>query len=175
MFRNPTNGLYTRGLFVEQTTLEDRHSAIYSLSQVDKVRDGKTYPSLYKLYMAENDLLEHDFALKYFESWKHWQLIANSTWMKPLIAKWREELELRIRSDALKIIQAEAEAGTKYSYAAAVYLAKQGWKDKVKEEEKTKSKTGAGRPSKAQVQEEITRLALEAHDVDADIKRLGLN
>lgn len=171
-FRNEQNQLLTRGLFVEQTLVDNQDRCLYSLSRVEKTRGGKTFPSLYKLYMDENDILEHDFATKYFEGWEHWQMICNSWWMKPLIAKWREELEVRKVSDALKIIEAEAIANTKYSYGAAVYLSKKGWKDKPVE--KVEKKASVGRPSKIKIAEEAARIAMEEHDVDEDLKRLGI-
>lgn len=172
-FRNDLNVRYTKALFFELTTTENREAAIYTLSKEDKHFGDRFYRSLYQCYMNENDILEHDFANKYFEDWEHWQNIARTNWMKPLIAKWRVELETRIKSDALKIIRAEADAGTKYSYAAAVYLAKKGWEEKIPEKSLGPKKS-VGRPSKAQIAEEAHRIAIEGHSVDEDLARLGV-
>lgn len=163
---------------------------MYSISRIDKTRSVKTYdeagnekveyrvyPSLYKLYMQENDPLEHEFATKYFESWFHWCEVANSTWMKPLLAQWRSELELRIRSDAVRMIQAEAISDSKYAYAANIYLAKKSWKEPEPVQRSTtpdETKVARGRPSKAQITEEAVRMALSQHDVLEDLKRLGI-
>lgn len=174
-FRNAVNNQrLTQALFFETTAPETRDYAIYSLSKVDKEWNGRKFKSLYKLYMAENDILEHDFATKYFESWDHWKQICETKFMRELIASWREELDVRIRSDALKIIQAEVYNNTKYSYPAAVYIAKQGWKDRIKTEDTKTTKKGAGRPTKASIAEEANRIAMEAHDVSADLQRLGI-
>lgn len=184
-FRNSQNGLRTKQLFVEHNRTAGREGALYSISRVDKVRKVvdpetneityKTYPSLYQLYMRENDPLEHEFAMKYFESWFHWQEVANSTWMKPLIDSWRQELELRIQSDALKAIQAEAINDTKYSYAANLYLAKKSWKDKETPKEPAPEKRLRGRPSKASIAEEAAKIASQQHDIWEDYKRLKLD
>jgi hypothetical protein len=169
MFRNEFNQLLTRALFLE-VNVTTPEQVKYTLSRFDKTLDGRTIPSLYRLYVEMADITEYEFALKYFEGWDHWQGIANSWYLKDLVAKWREEVEVKIQTEALKAIQAEAMADTKYSYAANRYLADKGWKQEAKT-----SRRGAGRPSKAQIQEEATRLASEAHDVNADMKRLGIN
>lgn len=187
-FRNSNNTLRTKQLFVEYNRNPEREGAMYSISRIDKTRAiktydklgneqiiHKTYPSLFKLYMQENDPLEHEFALKYFESWFHWCEIANSSWMKPLLKQWREELELRIQSDALKAIQAEAINDTKYSYAANLYLAKKSWKEPKPKTEENTTRSTRGRPSKAQIAEEASKMAMAQHDVFEDLKRLGLN
>lgn len=171
MFRNETNNLLTRALFWE-TNYQD--VAIYTLGRNDKevtLSDGSTkkLKSLYRLYMDMNDVTEYDFANKYFESWDHWKLVSESWYLKDLVAKWREELEIRVVTDALKMIQAEAISSSKYAYAANRYLADKGWKAEEK-----KSRKGAGRPSKASIQEEAVRLASEQHDTNADLERLGL-
>jgi hypothetical protein len=170
-FRTWQNRLMTKALFIELTAPELQDNCLYSISNVPKERNGKIYPSLYELYMAEDDILEHDFARKYFESYAHWCIICESWWMRDIVAQWREELSIRIKSDALKIIRAEADAGTKYAYPAAVYLTKEGWKQPAKVE-RTNGKVG--RPSKAAIAEEAARLAMEQHDYADDLKRLGI-
>jgi hypothetical protein len=172
-FRNSTNVRYTKQLFVEFDRTEDKSLAMYSLSRVDKTSRGKKFPSIYKLFMRMNDPLEHEFANKYFEDYYHWQDICNSHWMKPLIKTWREELELRIQSDALKAIQAEALTNSKYAYGANVYLAKKGWKEKEAPKVEA-SKNGRGRPSKSQILEEAQKIAMADHSALEDLERLGI-
>lgn len=172
-FRGPTGQRLTKGLFVEFYG-SDKSKCLYTLEDVDKVDpDGNTYQSLYQAYMEMGDLYERDFALKYFESWDHWDEIRNSAWMSPILAKWRKELELQIRSEALMRIQMEASGHGKNAYNANIYLARRGWLEDA--DKPIKTGKGAGRPSKAQIAEETARLAMEAHDVSNDLKRLGLN
>jgi hypothetical protein len=166
--------IITRGLFYEMAP--DKSAVLYSLTDIDKdLGDGRVAKSLKKLYLKMGDITEYDFAHKYFYNWQHWQEVANASWMKKIVAKWREELEVLIQADALKMIQAEAIANTKYSYAANRYLADKGWKVTADQKVEKKASRGAGRPSKAQVAEEANRMAMEAHSVEDDLKRLGLN
>ena len=182
-FYNENNTLLGRALFWEEAWRPEY--AIYTLSRYDRslpervevsedgvetIRPALELKSLYRLYMDANDITEYDFANKYFAHWDHWQTIANSNWFKDELAKWRKELEIRVVSDALKLIQMEAISESKYAYNANRYLADKGWLPK----EKTPSK-GAGRPSKASIQEEAARQIADLHDIEADLKRLGLN
>lgn len=145
--------------------------AIYTLKDWDSTtKDGKPLKSLKQLYLQENDLTEYDFARKHFVNWDHWQTVSKSWYLKDHVAKWREELEIRITTDALKMIQAEAISESKFAYNANRYLADKGWKPK---EEKA-TKKGAGRPSKASIAEETARLVSESHDIEKDLIRLGL-
>ena len=167
-FYNQNNQLLTRALFWEIGYSEN---AIYTLKDWDSTTtQGKSLKSLKQLYLQENDLTEYDFARKHFVNWDHWQTVSKSWYLKDHVAKWREELEIRITTDALKMIQAEAISESKFAYNANRYLADKGWKPK---EEKV-SKKGVGRPSKASIAEETARLVSESHDIEKDLIRLGL-
>jgi hypothetical protein len=168
-FYNERNQLLTRALIWEAGWSEN---AIYTLKDWDSTTTGgRPLKSLKQLYLQENDLTEYDFAQKHFANWDHWQTISKSWYLKDHVAKWRAELEIRIVTDALKMIQAEALSESKYAYNANRYLADKGWKPK---EEKV-SKKGAGRPSKASIAEEAARQLADMHDIDEDLKRLGLS
>lgn len=150
--------------------MTNAEEVLYSLSKNDKtLPDGRVIPSLYRLYMACPDVTEYEFANKYFDGWSHWKQISEAWYMKNLVKEWREELEVKIRSDALKMIEAEAVSDSKYAYSANRYLADLGWKPDGK------TSKGRGRPSKQQIADEATRIATEEHDVMNDLKRLGLN
>ncbi len=155
--------LVTRGLFLENYTA-DRESVMYSLSREDK----NGIPSLYKLYLAMEDLTEYEFALTYFESWEHWQSIAEASWMKPHLDKWRTELMIKLKSMAVKEMIKEATLGGKNAFQALKWIIDKGWIEKAQG-------PGRGRPSK----EEIRRAAVEAAFSDTqvldDVKRLGIN
>jgi hypothetical protein len=166
-FYNQNNHLLTRALFWEVAYSEN---AIYTLKDWDSTTtQGKPLKSLKQLYLQENDPTEYEFAQKHFANWDHWQTIAKSWYLKDHVAKWREELEIRITTDALRLIQAEALSTSKYAYSANRYLADKGWKTKD-----TGSKKGAGRPSKASIAEEAAKQLADMHDIDNDLIRLGL-
>lgn len=148
-FRNASNSRLTKGLFYE-TTLEDKASVVYTL----KPEDHKGYPSLYRLYMDEEDITEFSFAEKYLDGYDHWEMLCSSTWFKPYLKKWRRDLELKLRSRSLKRIEAIASSEGKDSLSANKFLLT--YKD---------TPSGKGRPSK----EDIRRAA---HDEFSSLNRV---
>lgn len=157
-----------RGLFFEETLTSDKSTVLYTL----KDRDHMGFPSLYRLYMALSDPLEHEFAETYFECWEHWEQLCECEWFKPLISRWRKELDLVIRSTALKMIREEAESGTANSYQANKLLLQGGWKGKEPLDEETGRKRG--RPSKAEILKAADELARDSTQILKDAQRLGL-
>jgi len=105
------------------------------------------------------DLLEYEFSYEYLLGWNHWQRICNNKLFTEKIAEWRRELELKIRSQAVRdIIDMTAE---ERSFQAAKWLADKGW-----------DKKGAGRPTKEAVDAERRMQAELKDEYGADVKRL---
>ena len=167
-FRSRNNLLYTKSLFVEHYSLTLAFP-MFTLKDKDYLYKGKLLPSLYRLYMEEEDLTEFSFAHKHLESYDHWQQIVNCEWFKPYIQRWRTELELKIKSRALKNIQAEAAGQTKTSFIANKWLAERGWVDKTTEPNRR------GRPSKEEINRRLQEEAFNNKEIEDDLKRLGLN
>lgn len=165
-FRNNTNSRYTKALFYEMTLADSKSTVLYTL----KDEDHKSYPSLYRLYMEMDDLTEYEFANTYLDGWEHWQMLCKSDWFSPYVTRWREELELRTKAQALREIKKEAESGTKNSYSANKVLLEGGWK---KDAEKSTSKRG--RPTKDEVNKEARIEAEKKFQVNSDLKRLGIS
>ncbi len=155
--------LVTRGLFLENYTA-DRDNVIYTL----KREDVGDYRSLYQLYLKEEDLVEYDFALKYFESWEHWQMVANASWMKEHIQKWREELMIKLKAMAVKEMIREATLGGKNAFQALKWVIDKGWIERA-------AGPGRGRPSKEQIKQAAIEAAFSDNQLQEDIKRLGIN
>lgn len=147
----------TQSLFLEINY--DPDVAIYTLKDWDHEYEGKTFYSLKRLYLNHEDVIEYDFATKYFLNWKHWLRIANNKLFKSQIEEWREELELKIRSNAVQYVM-DLTAEDK-SFQAAKWLADKGW-DKRK----------AGRPSKEEVERERKIQAALDDEYGADVQRL---
>jgi hypothetical protein len=128
---------------------------VYTLKDVD--HEG--YPSLYRLYMEVGDPTEYEFAIKHLNGWHHWQMLCSLSWFKEFVDRWRWELELRIKSGAVKRIMEEANEG-KSKFYANKFLVDGGW---VAKED---SKTPVGRPSQERIRQEAERL----NDVERAIK-----
>lgn len=165
-YRDTQNRRLLRGIFLEYTT--DRDSAIYSIQDKDREKLGKPYPSLYRLYLEMEDLTEYQFALKYMESWEHWQMLCECTWFQPYLTRWRTELELKLKAQALQNLLLEARDGGKNCYNANKFLIEKGWIDKSTEPKRR------GRPSKAEIAREAAEQVFNHNQIADDYKRLEL-
>lgn len=143
-------------------TLADKSSVIYTL----KDTDHKGYDSLYRLYMEVLDPTEYRFANSYLDGWGHWKQLSVCNWFKPYIDRWREELQLKIASEALTRIMAEASTDRKESFAANKYLLEKGWQPKGADK--------VGRPSKEAIQDAASRMVKDNSRVLTDWDRLGV-
>lgn len=155
-FFKDTGGRYrTQSLFLESTydrtapfTFRDYHH-----------KDGEhTYWSLGRLYVELSDPTEYEFACKYLEGWKHWQRMLENKVIRKYIDEWRSELEMKIRSQAVKKMIYSAEEG---NYQAAKWLADRGWASR-----------GAGRPSKIEIEGEKAFQSRLGAEYGADVLRL---
>ena len=136
-----------------QYTYEDEHKYI----------NGKFYPSLKKLYLETGDPTEYKFYTKWLGGKEHWEKCLESLNFKQMVDKWREELEIKIRSEAVVGIGEMAKKG---QYAACLFFAKGGWKVSPQ------THTG-GAPTKRE-RERADRInkAIEQDGESADVIRL---
>lgn len=150
----------TQSLFLEIGYKFD--FAIYSLKDSDHHYRGVVYPSLKRLYLAHEDPTEYDFAVTHLLGWNHWKRLNDNKMLRKHFDEWREELELKLRSQAVKDImdQCSNEGG---SFQAAKWLADRGW-----------DKRGAGRPSKEEKAREGRIQEHIADEFERDIARLSV-
>lgn len=146
---------FTQGLFLE---IGYSKFSMYTLKEQDHEYKGTVYPSIKKLYLAYEDPTEYDFANKYFVSWNHWQRICDNVILRKHIDEWRQELELKIRSQAIRDIMSNSADG---SYQASKYLAERGWDKNV-----------VGRPNKATKARDAKMDELIDEEFSSDIKRM---
>lgn len=163
-----TRKAVTESLFLEQYR-DDGSRVLYTLKAEDQVFQGRNIPSIRRLYLELNDPTEYEFANTYFESWDHWETISQLAFMKPHVDKWRRELNLKMKAEAIKRIQDEAKRG-KNSFAANKYLIDKPWAG-----EDTKGSWKMGRPSKEAIKEEAAKMAEQFEQIEADLERLQLN
>lgn len=136
-FLDDNNKPLTQSLFLE---LGYSDYAIYTLKDIDWQLNGKNYPSLKRLYLEMEDPTEYDFATTYLLNFRHWQRICENKQIRIHIDEWRDELEYKLRSKAVKGIMESAKQG---NFQAAKWFADRGWISR-----------GAGRPSKEEVERE---------------------
>lgn len=158
-YRDKMGRYLTQALFWETRT--DGYTPIFTLKDDDHTVDGVTYKSLRKTYVDIADPTEYEFAQIVFGSWEHWQTICSSPTLLPYIEKWREELSVKLRSQAIKAMaQTALEEGSKGT-TAAKWLAQEGWKG-----------SSRGRPSKAEIASERRKQAGIDKEVEDDLARI---
>lgn len=162
-FRNEQNVRYMRGLFFETST--DRSTVVYTL----KDQDHEGYPSLYRLYMACDDPTEYTFATTYLDGWDHWERLAKAPWFREYIDRWRKELHLRVRAEALRRLRQEAaEAENKNAFSANRFLLDGNWHN----HEPGAKASRRGRPSHDEIKKAADQIAEDAHRIQSDFDRI---
>lgn len=158
-FRSEAGIRYTKALFQEMA-YGDKAFVLYTLKDEDT-----EFPSLYKLYMSMEDPTEHQFAKTYLEGWEHWLLLCETSWFKPIVRRWREELELKIRANALgNVLAVSKDPDNKYFYEANKFILAGNWRpsDKLK----------VGRPSKQAIKEQAEELFNTEKQIKEDWMRI---
>jgi hypothetical protein len=145
----------TQSMFLEIGYSE---AAIYTFKDNDHFYEGKIYPSLKRLYLEAEDPTEYDFASTYLLGWRHWLRLCENKLIRKQIDEWREELEMKLRSRAVKEMIKSAEKG---GVQASKWLADRGW-----------AQRGAGRPSKADIASEKVLMARVDSEYSSDVIRL---
>lgn len=162
-YKNANGVYFLKELFFEYA--RDRANAIYTLKDEDHTDEsGKPYRSLRRLYLESKDPTEYRFAKENLYGWEHWQILSNCTWMQPFVSKWRDELNVLIRSEALATVIKKASSTDKEALQAAKYIEDQFGEGKAK--------NSRGRPSKAEVHTRATELAREQSRLAEDFNRL---
>lgn len=147
---------YTQSLFLEP--LYNTEFAIYTMKSEDHIHKGVYYPSIKRLYLEMEDVTEYDFANTYFLDWDHWLRLNENKLIRTYIDKWRTELEMKLRSKAIKGMLKQADTG---SYQALKFLADRGWINRA-----------AGRPSKLEQEAEKAKNESIADEFAADFDRI---
>lgn len=166
-FRNPSNQRLLGGLFLETRPPGQVTEPLYTLRDWNHTRpNGDFLPSLYVLYMAMEDLTEYEFANTHLDGWEHWLRLCESPFFKPFAKRWREELSLKIKAEALhRVKEAARDPSNKSYHEANKYLVNELWK----------AKEGKGRPTKAQVAKAAKEAAMTLSEVNADYERINPN
>lgn len=100
--------------------------------------DHEGCASLKQIYLSFNDPTEWEFVEAVFGNWRHWEKLCNNKMLSPYIDQWRKELEIKLRSQAIRNMISQS----KNKDSAAKWLAEGSWKGK------------RGRPSKEEVERE---------------------
>ena len=162
---NPNGVRLISGLFLE-TNQRDREASPYTLKDYDYEWRDKKYLSLFRRYMDSRDPTEYQFATTWLADWHHWELLSSAAWFQEHLKRWRKELELAIKSEALARLLKESKEPGRDGLSAAKYVLDKGWEPK--------ETGGKGRPTKEQISNAANKIATESKLVDEHFERLGL-
>ncbi len=153
----------TESLFreISQPSSRAKYPPVFSITPEDK-----DVPSMHRLFVESDDPTEYKFAIEVLGSWHHWCVLKERTWFKPYYEVWRAELDTKLKSRGVEILQAIADSNKPTAANAAKWLAEGGWEQKAKPKR--------GRPSKEEIAGERKALAKEDAELADDVERLGL-
>ena len=164
-FKNSMGAHLLQALFFE-TTIDwsEKSDVLYTLKLEDHEVDGKVYPSIHKAYVSMADASEYEFANKYFDGYTHWKKLCNCNWFKPYLDEMREELEVKLKAEALNRIREIAlDKSNKSHYMANKFITEHGLGVK---------KDNRGRPSKEKIRAEADKLFKSSDEVTEDYNRI---
>ena len=92
-------GFRTSSLFRDHPTkaVEPEFCMFY----INREFSNDEYIALKEVYMQIADPTEYEFAMVVFGSFKHWKLLSDLFWTKDKVAEWRDELEIKLKSQAV--------------------------------------------------------------------------
>lgn len=152
----------TQSLFLE-VNIARTDDIIMTLKEYDVEYKGTVLPSLRKIYMEDKDPTGYTTAMRVFGSWDQWLRITNNKLIAKYVNKYEEELDVKIRSGAVRSLIEASSEGAKGT-TAAKYIAEKGW-DKRK----------AGAPSKEEKKRELKVQGRITDEVQDDLERLGIH
>ncbi len=139
-----------------------------SLTLFEEFNDGSIKPiyvmeEFHQCFLEERDLTEYRTAIKMVGNWKEWErLKRDATTFRNLIIDWKDELEILLRSEALKKITDVVVSGKEQaSLSAAKFIAQYGY-----------NKAPVGRPSEELKKKEAKELAIRNTETAGDMERV---
>lgn len=162
-FKNSIGMWYLQALFYEMTG-SDKSTVLFTL----KDTDHEGYPSLSRLYLETGDPTEYQFAVRHLGGWAHWKKLSEAKWFQEYVTAWREELAVKLDSEALaRIIAVAEDPKNGNAYHANKYL--------LERSETARGAKKRGRPSKGSAPVPETHQRTFTAEIDDDLKRIGIN
>ena len=167
-FKDTMGRWRTNSLFKETNTDESKYTSVFTLADEDT--DGRI--SMRRIYMDANDPTEFLAAKQLFGNLECWTNLCKSSFFKPHLTKWRAELQRRIQSRAVRVVEEAAKFGkiNATQLNAAKWLATQEWEDnKI-----VTNKRPPGRPPKVTDPSELLREGLRSDkETEEDLDRIS--
>ena len=163
-YRTSNNIWMTASLFHERSImLEEANRSYEPVFSLDEDYQGLV--NARATYISLMDVTGYSWAMKYLNSWTHWEKLIKCHWFREKVELWNEEIKTILKQQALQKITEIASGGSPQAYQAAKYLA-QGDFDKPPH--------GRGRPSKEELRGELAKAARVLSQETEDAERIGL-
>jgi len=153
------NGRFrTQSLFYE--TNNSNLDSVLTLKDYNLKNDDKIYYSLKLIYLSYSDITEYQFALDVFGSWKHWNRIKGNALISPFVEEWADELEVKIRSEAIRAMVKTATTEGAKGISAARWLADRGWQPKGKDKATKEKDKRTDKKIRLEVKDDAQRIGI---------------
>jgi hypothetical protein len=122
-----------------------------------------TLEEFHDIFVECEDITEYEAAIKLVGSWTEWERIKRD-WpnFQSYITVWKEEINIRLKSQTIRKLREIASGDTSQAAAAAKWIAEEGWQ----------RKSGKGRPTKAETAREAKALAKATSDTNNEYTRM---
>jgi len=157
--KDPIGRFLTHAMFFESRT--KGYAPTFTFKEQDHTYEGVSYISMRRLYLEISDPTEYLFAQEVLGSWDHWKKLCNSALIREQIDKWREELEIKLRAQAIQAIAEVATTAGSKGTTAAKWIAAGGWH------------AGKGRPTKKQKEREMKIATQLDEETESHLKLLA--
>lgn len=164
-YKNETGQRYTKQLFYEQwinLPIEQRRGEPpFTLSLK---RDGLI--CFREEYVRDGDPTGYTTSVRLLGDYSYWTFLCKVGWFRDALEVWNEELEAKLKSEAMRKIREIAEGDDAKALAAAKFLAQ-------KEYKKTAG-TKRGRPSKEEIEGKLQNEVDDLKQLEDDANRIRL-
>lgn len=158
---------YTQGLFKEMSYGKERNCRM-----TFKNEDFGDLPSFKRIFVELGDPSGYLAAMVLLGSWDHWLKLCDCIWFIAELKLAMDELEVKLRAEALIEIKEISQGTSGSALSAAKYIASGSWR------ESNNPKGRVGRPKKGQSTWENDKekkiVSLVQRETNKDYERLGL-
>lgn len=159
---------YTQGLFKEMSYGKERN-CVMTL----KNEDFDELVSFKRIFVELGDPSGYLPAMVLFGSWDHWLKLCDCPWFLQELKRSMDELEVKLRAEALVEIKEISQGTSGSALAAAKYIASASWSVS------SSAKGKIGRPKKGSTKQEQEKekkiVSIVQQETNQDYERLGLN
>lgn len=160
---------WTQGLFKEMSYGKKGRPCMLTLRSEDS---DKGLVSFKRVFVELGDPSGYMVAMVLLGSWDHWLKLCDSDWFTMELKTALEELEVKLRAEALIEIQEISQGTSGSALSAAKYIAAGAWKGN-----NTVGKVGRPRKgtTKAEQEKDKKIVSLVQQETQKDYERLGLD